>query len=255
MKTFCAIPLVLCFAAPAGADLMLFARYEWQDGAADTSGSPMRHDGVLDPMATASGGTLAVDRWDGVYLGSMPELAGATQVLLRFENVTFTKHQESDSGAVCHAAVLAGCDMQWSAGAFFDLPPYGNRTTLTFSLVDYDKSLGLAAVVADEIVDHFDSIEYRLDGTLPVSQRLAIRWNDGPWVIGGESTNPLDRMPSADQVRINNGGPADEDPMWGSLGTVSFYSNQIPEPSTCALLLAGALCLAAFHGRRRWPNM
>ena len=88
MKHWLTMVVVLACVAPAQAELMLFAQYDWQDGAVDVSGSPIRHDGVLDPGTSIEGGKLVLDGWEGVKLGQMPELDGATEVLLRFEDVT-----------------------------------------------------------------------------------------------------------------------------------------------------------------------
>ncbi len=112
--------VIAAYAMPARAELMLFAKYDWQDGARDVSGSPIRHDGILDGSASTAGGKLLLSRWDGVVIGQVPELNGTTQALFRFENVTFDSHGE---GAVSHATVLIGDDMSFGAGVFFELPP------------------------------------------------------------------------------------------------------------------------------------
>ena len=233
---------------------MLFARYDWQNGAMDISDSPIRHDGVLDPNASIVDGKLVVDRWDGVYLGNLPELGGATSVLFRFEDLTFTKHTEPDTGASSNFTVLTGDDMNWWAAVRFDLPPFGARTTLSFDLGGFISGPSLDAIVAEEVVDHFDSIEYRFDGLAPAGQRLAVRWNDGPWAMGGQSDEPLTAFPPSIGVRINNGGPADWDPMWGSLGPVSFYSSQVPEPTAGSLFLGAALAYILRSRRSRRPG-
>ena len=194
---------------------------------------------MLDPDASIVDGKLVVNEWDGVAIGHLPELGGATSVLLRFEDVTFTKHvTDPDSGATSNFTVLTGDDMNWWAAVHFDLTPFGSRTTLSFDLDGFSwTGPSLDVVVAEEVVDHFDSIEYRFDGLAPDDQRLAVRWNDGPWVMGGQSDEPLTTFPPGVHVRINNGAPADWDPMWGSLGPISFSSNQVPEPSGVLLLL------------------
>ena len=237
---------------PGQAGLMLFAAYDWQDGAKDVSGSPIRHDGIVEPGASIAGGRLLLNGWDGVVLGDVLELKGAAQVLFRFEDVTFDRHGEPGAGATCHAAVLIGDDSRWAAGLFFDLPPYGRRTQLQFWLSDGPMTAGLAVTVADEVIDHFDSIEYRFDGSQPLGARLAVRWNEGPWMAGAEGSEELLRVATADNVRINNGGPADEDPMWGSIGAVWLYSNQVPEPGARCLLwsLAFAFALRCRFRRR-----
>ena len=232
--------LLAACGSPVRAELMLFARYDWQDGAKDVSGSPIRHDGVLDPGASIENGKLVVNGWAGVQIGHLPELGGATSVVLRFEDVTFTKHGEEGSGASSNFAVLTGDNMNWWAAVRFDLPPDQGRTTLVFDLGGFDYGPELVAVVADDVVDHFDSIEYRFDGLAPAGQRLAIRWNDGPWVIGGEGNEALHEFPPDLDVRVNNGLSGDWNPMWGSLGPVSFYSNQVPEPAAGGLLVGAA---------------
>jgi len=231
--------LMVACALPARAEPTLFARYDWHDGATDVSGSPIRHDGILQPGASISGGKLHFDGWDGVALGHVPDLAGATQVHFRFEDVTFDKH--GDGGPTCHSPVLIGDAMSWRAGVFFDLPPYGDRTQIQFSIFDWPNSLGISVTVADAVVDHFDSIEYRFDGSAPVAQRLAVRWNDGPWMTGAEGSDAVKTIPTAESVQINNGCSADEDPLWGSVGQVSLYSDQVPEPAAGWVLMGPAL--------------
>lgn len=236
--------IILNCALAASAELMLFAKYDWQNGAKDVSGSPLVHDGVVEEGASVSAGKLLVDRWDGVNLNTLPELNGASQVLLRFEDVTFDSHGDPAGGPVCHAPILMGYSMTWSAGVFFDLEPQ-QRSQITFFVSSGMDTAGMSAVVADAVVNHFDSIEYRFDGTAPLAERLAVRWNDGPWVFG--ASEKVSSFPISEYVRINNGGPADEDPMWGSMGAVSLYSNQIPEPGAAWLSLGLIFAL----GRRR----
>jgi len=211
----------------AGAELTLFARYDWKDGARDVSGSPIVHDGVLEGEASVSDGKLVMSDWGGVDLGVMPELDGATVVLLRFEDVTFTELPE---GATGRYSVLAGAGYDsWWVGVDFDLPPYGNRTALRFNLQGWGMdSYDAEVVVADDLVTHFDSIEYRYDGAAAPEERIAIRWNDGDWQLRGDSRiETVDTFSSLEYVRINDGGRADWDPMEAVLGPVSFYSSQV----------------------------
>jgi hypothetical protein len=137
--------------------------------------------------------------------------------------------------------------MDWWAAVDFELPPYGNRTTLRFDLSGYSEGPSLSVVVAEEVVGHFDSIEYRFDGDAPPGQRLAIRWNDGPWIVGGVDNDTMPAFPQSLDVRINNGGPADWDPMWGSIDPVSLYSSQIPAPGAGCLPWGLALAFVLRH--------
>lgn len=99
-RTVLLVIVVLGCASTVRGEPMLFAKYDWQNGATDVSGSPIRHDGVLDNGASIADGKLVVRDCDGVNLGHMPELDGARQVLLRFEDVTFEEG--------CLYSVLAG---------------------------------------------------------------------------------------------------------------------------------------------------
>lgn len=107
MRTLVAFLFVfLTGGATAQAELTLFAQYDWQNGATDVSGSPIRHDGVLDTGASIVDGKLVTNDWDGVDLGYMPELDGATDVLLRFEDVTVA--ELPTSGTTGRYSVFAG---------------------------------------------------------------------------------------------------------------------------------------------------
>lgn len=251
IKWFPAAAAMLLWIGYAHADLKLVARYDWLDGAKDVSGWPIPHDGVLDPAASTDAGRLFVHGWDGVTLGKVPELETATQLLFRFENVAFTQFGTPGTGPAGNYPVLAGDGMQWWVGIDFRLlPQEAQQTRLVFNVGGYATCSFFEAVVADAIVDHFDSLEYRLDTTAPLNERFGIRWNDGPWMIGGIGDPNEDRIPLTTNVRLNNGAPADWDPMWGSMGTVSIYSNTpIPEPAACLLYAA---CLTIL-GRRRMP--
>ena len=143
--------------------------------------------------------------------------------------------------------------MTWWAAVDVDLLPSGPATTISVDLGGFDDGPAVEAVVAAEAVAHFDSIEYRFDGTAPVDQRLAVRWNDGPWVTGGEGGVAVDVFPRSDNVRVNNGAAMDWDPMWGSFGPISFYSNQVPEPAAGSLFLVASITwvLTAAHVGRR----
>ena len=72
-------------------------------------------------------------------------------------------------------------------GVRFDLLPLANRTRLTFNLNgwDHEHPAQMEVLVAEKIVRHFDSIEYRFRGSAPPEERLAIRWNGGKWHTGG----------------------------------------------------------------------
>lgn len=76
-----------------------------------------------------------------MYIGSLPELTGATSVLLRFEDVTFTQHSDPDSGATSNFTVLSGDGMTWWAAVDFDLLPSGPATTISFDLGGFDDNL------------------------------------------------------------------------------------------------------------------
>ena len=108
-----------------GEELGLFAKYDWVNGAEDTSGSRLRHDGVLDPGITVSEGKVHLQGWDGVDLGYMPELDGAQEVLLRFEDVTLKEYPD---GTIDYLAVLAGGGgrgpSHWMLGMRVDDPDY-----------------------------------------------------------------------------------------------------------------------------------
>lgn len=252
VKWLHAAAVALFLAGSAHADLKLVAQYDWIDGAKDVSGSPIHHDGVLDPAAFTSAGKLFVHGWDGVSFGNVPEIDNATQLLFRFENVTFTQFGSSGSNPASNYPILAGDGMQWWLAVEFTLLPQGSQQTrLAFNLGGYATCSFFETVVANAIVDHFDSLEYRLDTTVPLDQRFAIRWNDGPWMIGGLGDPHSDRILPTTDFRFNNGAPADWDPMWGSIGPVSIYSNAaIPEP-TCGLLPVASLLLLIRTPRSR----
>ncbi|MBP7937827.1 MAG: VCBS repeat-containing protein [Phycisphaerae bacterium] len=219
--------LVVGSVASAQAELALFARYDWQDGAKDVSGSPYHHDGVLDPGATVSGGWLTVSSWSGVELGEMPELDSARQVLLRFEDVSFDEP--------ANYGVLAGGGLWWVA-VHFRSPPHEEETDLVFNIGGWEAvvaGLGEFTVTLPGLVPHFDSIEYRYDGTALPNQRVAIRWDGGDWVVGGWTEDVYAMFPHGESVRINDGARADWDPMGVTLGTISFYSYQAFEPRAC----------------------
>jgi len=127
MRTCLTVMALLACAVSARAELTLFAQYDWQDGATDVSGSPIRHDGVLDPGVSVADGKLIVDRYDGVDLGYMPEFDGATEALLRFEDVTFTDY-------LGYYAVLTGCRDEWWVAVDFDQYTGVERTTLVFNV-------------------------------------------------------------------------------------------------------------------------
>jgi hypothetical protein len=241
----CLAAIVACaWIAPAQAEVTLFAQYDWQNGATDVSGSPIRHDGVLEPGTSIVDGKLVVAGWDGVTLGQIPELDGATEALFRFEDVTFSSEPDQFTGW----GILCGSGDDW----WVAVHSHDGGTLLEFNLGGYGDHDALEVIVANEAVYHFDSIEYRLDGTAPLDERFAIRFDDGPWTVGGHGQDLFQSIPAADRVRINNGVPADWDPMWATLGTMSFYSNQIPEPSTLVLAMVGLLCgvLAVWKRRR-----
>ena len=137
----------------------------------------------------------------GVDLEYIPELDGAKKVWMRFEDVSFT----SFPGGTGNYAVLAGGGYtQWWVGVDYDLPPYGANTSLQFNVGGWGNDgrpfFEHAVPVASEVITHFDSIEYRFDGTASPEERLGIRFNDGPWVVGGWS-NPEGSPPSRQRTR------------------------------------------------------
>ena len=244
--------VALVWVGSARAEVKLFAKYDWQDGAKDVAGAAIRHDGVLAPGASIVDGKLVVDRWDGVTLGKIPELNGAKEALFRFEDVTFDRFGDLGSQRSSSYAVFLGDGMKWWAAAYFTFLPeseLGLKTRLVFNIGGFRGGAVLTAEVADEVVTHFDSIEYRLNGNAPVNERFAIRWNDGPWVVGGTGGDWANSIPVTELVRINNGASADWDPMWGSMGTVSLSSNVVaPEPGVWAMVGVVGMGLSA---RRR----
>lgn len=236
----------------ARAEPTLFAEYDWQNGASDVSESAVLHDGELDSTAAVENGKLVTHDWGGVELGDLPELKGGTEVLLRFEDVTFTELPE---GATSQYSVFFGAgEHVWWVGINFDLPPFGNRTSLMFNVGGWsDPEYEFEVVVAEDVVQHFDVIEYRFDGTAAPEARVAIRYDGGDWITGGWS-NPdhFRTLPSGDRYRINDGARADWDPMHATLGVVSLYSSLVPEggqqlPGDCNqdgdLDLSDAVCL------------
>ena len=250
MKIVVAAGIVFACVAPTRAELTLIAQYDWQQGAADVSGSSIQHHGVLDDGASVVDGKLVTDGWDGVDLGEMPEFDGSTKVLLRFEDVSI---DELNSGASGQYSVLTGGgEYAWWVGVNYDLPPYGNKTTLVFNIGGWSRpwqgwpNYNHHVVVADDVVTHFDRIEYRYDGMAPSDERLAIRFNDGSWTTGGWSeADDFRTFMSPDYVRINDGARADWDPLDATLGPVSYYCQQIPEPAAPTLLLSAAMACAA----------
>lgn len=70
MKKLCILMFLLIIASSCGSlrgthrrlvdDLMLFATYDWEDGAKDVIQSPARHDGILHDQVTAKDGSLEV---------------------------------------------------------------------------------------------------------------------------------------------------------------------------------------------------
>lgn len=243
MRACLAVMVVSAGVASARAELALFAQYDWQDVATDVSGSPIQHDGALDFEASVVGGKLILDGDGGVQLGHVPELDGATEVLFRFEDVTFTRPFEV---GYSNTASLVGDGYGWSVDVYrenFGSPSV--QTELAFALREPGQWDGLDVHISDQVVNHFDSIEYRLNGTAPLSERFSIRFDDGPWVTGGVGDDAFGAIPRAEAVRINSGIDNDGDPIYATLGTVSFYSNQIPEPTTLGLALAGLTAILA----------
>lgn len=128
---------------------------------------------------------------------------------------------------------------KWWVGVDYDV--LDASTYLVFNVGgwgddEYHHSFDYQVKVGDGLVDHFDSIEYRFDGTEPTDSRLAMRWNGGDWIEGGWSAddysgigdfNPdfFHRFPvSGETLRINDSDRSDWDHMHGSLGTVSLYA-------------------------------
>jgi hypothetical protein len=219
--------LVALSVSPALADLTLIARYDWQDGAKDVSGFPVRHDGVLE--TSVENGKLNLVRWDGVEFSNLRELDGARQVHFRFEDVTVTLPPEgATSRYSCPIGGFGG--NEWWVAVAYALPPYGSRTTLKFNLGGWSwDRLEVEVAVADELVTHFDSIDYRFDGSAAPGERIGFRWNDGPWITAGWAEGEgLVAFPAVDRVRINAGAPADWDPMDGTLGPVSIEADTGP---------------------------
>ena len=117
--------------------------------------SPPAVGSFLEPGASVSGGKLVLDGWDGVQLGYLPELDGATEVLLRFEDLTFTRPVERHSA---NTAVLAGDSDSWWVAVYRHNYTNDVGTSLNFDLGGYGPSDGLRVDVSDELVDHFASL-------------------------------------------------------------------------------------------------
>lgn len=229
MKAFSpATVMVFLAVAPASApaDLALVARYDWMDDARDVSGSPVPHDGVLDPGVTAEGGRLRTFECSGVVLGDMEELQGATEVLVRFEDLTFT---DLPAGEFGQYSALAGGGVEYAIQWWAAVKFHGNRTTLRFNLGGWDWGGSdcvqeVEVVVAERVVNHFDSIEFRFDGSAPPEERIGFRWNDGPWWTAGWSDPWIFPVfPEARDVHINYGCQANWDYLDATLGPVSFH--------------------------------
>ncbi len=257
------VVVVLVGSTTVRGEVGLFAQYDWVNDAEDVSGSPLRHDGVLDPGITVSDGRVHLEGWDGVDLGYMPELDGAHEVLLRFEDVTLNEYPD---GRIEYPAVLAGGGgggpSHWLVEMTVDDPDFVNDpsdTYLTFEVGSVYSAaprweVGVLALTGTGLqsVNHFDSIEFRFTAAAPAGEQLAIRWNDGAWVTGGVGEGTLEEFPSPLPTRLNDGFRTDWDPMWADLGTVSFYSDQanIPEPSAVVLLMFGAVVCVLWQCRR-----
>jgi hypothetical protein len=220
--------LVVLAEPPALADLALIARYDWKDGAKDVSGFPVHHDGVLE--TSVADGKLNVESWYGVEFSNLTELDGARQVLLRFEDITFTDLPTGGASSRYSCPIGGFGKNEWWVAVAYQLPPFGNRTTLKFNLGGWTPDrLEVEAVVADELVTHFDSIEYRFDGSAAPGERIGLRWNDGPWITAGWTEGEgLLAFPAVERVRINAGAPADWDPMNATLGPVSIEADTGP---------------------------
>lgn len=228
-------------------ETVLIAKYDWQDGAKDVSGSPVRHDGVLDNGVTVEDGTLSVNTEYGVDLGIMPELDGALKALFKFDNVNFTDLPEHSQ----YSVLLGGGYEQWWVGVRFERQrepsdglPASEPTFLIFNVggwgardrlnFDYDYKVK----VSDERVSDFESIEYRFDGVDDTAERLAIRWNGGDWMVGGwtsEDFHPETNFDpdifrsfptSAENLQINDMARSDWDYMTGTMGPVSLYASR-----------------------------
>jgi hypothetical protein len=212
---------------------VLFAKYDWQDGAEDVSDSPVRHDGVLDNGITAADGKLSVHTGYGVDLGVVPELDGASEVLFRFEDVSITDLPDGASSQ--YSVLLGGGDSKWWVGVDIDLP--NGPTYLVLNVGGWSGPAGLAfdykVKVDDGVLAEFDSIEYRFNGNeVDTGKRLAIRYNDGGWIEGGWSTddfsdpNVFRAFPtSMINLKINDGWRSDWDDWTGSVGTVSLSAS------------------------------
>ena len=217
-----------------GQELKLFAKYEWQYEAEDTSGSPLNHDGKLDTKAVVRNGKLFVRDYGGVELDEMPELEGALKMSVRFENVTFYSPESF------YAVLAGGGHYAWWVGVdtAFD------RTALKFNIggergwsadMPSEKEHSVRVKVADEVITHFDSIEYSFDGTADSGERIAIRFNDGNWTKKGWSNpNHFRSLPPASSIRINDSYRTDWDPFEAEIGAISFFSSKTaptPQPA------------------------
>jgi len=206
--------------------VLCIAKYDWVNGAKDISGSPLKHDGVLEPDTNVQGGTLYIDTdFAKVDLGLMPELNEASKVLFRLEDVVL--HEFPSGGAVGrYTILLGGGSGQWWVGVRHD-----NRgevgTYLAFNIGGWDNpNYEFEVQVSEEFHTSLFRLEYRYDGMAPPDKRLAIRYNEGEWYEGGWSdTFHFQTFPTSDEtVQINDGARADWDAGMYSIGTVWIYA-------------------------------
>lgn len=210
----------------------LFAKYDWWQQAKDVSGVAPFYDGELEDGVTASSGTLSVFNDQGVKLGYLSELDGATIVLFKFEQVAFTIPWG-------YSVLLGGGYEQWWVGVYRDIAEWVTEpeTHLIFNIGGWGpwnevQEFEHRVRLDDPNKSSFDSIEYLFNGTAIPTQRLAIRYNAGEWVYGGEPRLASDfpRFPVADPtrneyVKVNDGARADWDHWNGTLGTMSLWAS------------------------------
>jgi len=221
-------------------ELVLIAKYDWEKGVKDLSKSPRKHNGRLDSGATLQNGKLVCKDDDGVNLGRMKELKGATEVKFQVKDVKFRRllPGKCNSWSGVYSVLIGGGYKAWWVGVYHVCPHdkvdmdeewyiANGQTEIIFNLGGFGQPRHEHKYIIDGIVTKFESIDFRFKGAEKSSKRLAIRINGGHWQKGGwTDSNLFASFPASDEdVTINDGARADWDPMDCKMGPVSIWSN------------------------------
>lgn len=110
----------------------------------------------------------------GVDLGVVPELDGASKVLFRFEDITFSNLPDHNQ----YSVLLVGGYHKWWVGRrtdrVYDDVDAPIASFLVFNVGGcgiYGFCFDCRVKVGNGVVSEFDSIEYRFDGTKSTDQR------------------------------------------------------------------------------------